>query len=437
MSAHFDLVVVGAGPAGIAAAIAAARAGRSVALVDDNPAPGGQIWRHGAHLPAAARKWLVELQASSVVPFYGWRVIDHPAARLIRAESGADCTDLQYDRLILATGARERFLPFPGWTLPNVLGAGGLDAMVRGGLPIAGKRVVVAGTGPLLFAVAGHLAARGAKILAICEQAQLGHLASFARCLLSDPAKLFQGAGYMLAARGARLHTGCWPVAAAGTTQLESVTLCQGSRKWTVACDYLACGFHLAPNTELAQLLGCRTAYGFVVTDDLQRTSVTDVFCAGEPTGIGGVELALIEGQIAGLAAAGKLRDAQSLVPRRQRKLGFVAALRESCTLNPSLRNLADEDTIVCRCEDVRHAALRGRASWRDAKLHTRCGMGPCQGRICGVATEFLFAWHADSVRPPVLPAMVSSLASPGPTRNQPASLSAETAISAHSKETP
>lgn len=436
MTRHFEAIVIGAGPAGIATAVTAAHAGRSVALIDDNPAPGGQIWRHGAHLPAPARRWLAELKSSTVEPFYGWRVVDHPKAGLIRTESDAGCTDLQYDRLILATGARERFLPFPGWTLPNVFGAGGLDALVRGGLPIAGKRVVVAGTGPLLFAVAGHLAARGAKILAICEQAKLGPIASFARRLLFDPAKLLQGAGYMLSAR-ARPYTGCWPVRAAGTTQLESVTLRRGNREWRLACDYLACGFHLVPNTELAQLLGCRIQDGFVVTDEVQQTSIPDVFCAGEPTGIGGVELALIEGQIAGLAAAGRLRETQPLVSRRRGKLGFVEALRESCALNPALRELADDNTIVCRCEDVRHGTVRSRADWRDAKLHTRCGMGPCQGRICGTTAEFLFGWHADSVRPPVFPAMLSTLGSAESTLIELPSLEAGAAISAHSKETP
>jgi len=200
-------------------------------------------------------------------------------------------------------------------------------------------------------------------------------------------------------------------VAAHGDDRLRRVTLRQGAREWDVDCDYLACGFHLVPNLELPALLGCRIADGFVATGDLMLTSSPDVYCAGEPTGIGGVDLSLLEGQIAGLAAAGREAEAQRLARKRRARLGFVRALAQACALDARLRTLADERTIVCRCEDVRFAALQPLAGWREAKVHTRCGMGPCQGRICRTATEFLFGWGADSARPPVFPALVASLA--------------------------
>lgn len=414
MSERFDILVVGAGPAGIAAAVRASASGKRVGLVDDNPAPGGQIWRGGISEPTAARSWRAKLDAAPLVRLQGWRVFDAPARGTLRAECNSECRDLSYGQLILATGARERFLPFPGWTLPNVMGAGGLDAMVRGGLPIAGKRVVVAGTGPLLLAVAAHLARRGAKIVAICEQAPLRRLLPFAMRLAGEPAKLLQGIAYGMATRGARVYTGCWPIAASGNEKLESATLHRKESPWDVRCDYLACGFHLVPNLELPALLGCRIEDGFVAADDLLRTSAADVFCAGEATGIGGVELALLEGQIAGLAAAGNTEEAGKLARSRSRRLAFVRALRAVTALDPRLKGLATDSTIVCRCEDVSFGALRGRGGWRDARLHTRCGMGPCQGRICGAATEFLFGWgpaHGRSnPRPPVFPARVSSL---------------------------
>lgn len=428
MIERFDVLVVGAGPAGIAAAVTAGQCGQRVALLDDNPAPGGQIWRSGAHPPVPAHAWFMRLEASPVARLQGWRVVDCPEPGVVTAErnpgvasprpnelSVEHCANFGYSKLILATGARERFLPFPGWTLPNVMGAGGLDAMVRGGLPIAGKRVVVAGTGPLLLAVAAHLAERGAKILAVCEQAVLARLARFAVGIVREPAKLWQGAGYSFRMGPGRLRCGCWPVAAHGNDRLRAVTLRQGKKQWDVDCDYLACGFHLVPNAELAALLGCRIEEGFVATDATMRTTVDGVYCVGEPTGIGGVDLSLLEGQIAGWAASGRGAQAQKCAAQRRTRLGFVHALRETCTLNPQLRTLAADETIVCRCEDVRYSALRQRASWREAKLHTRCGMGPCQGRICGAATEFLFGWGADSVRPPIFPARVASLAvSPG-----------------------
>jgi hypothetical protein len=163
--------------------------------------------------------------------------------------------------------------------------------------------------------------------------------------------------------------------------------------------------------------------------DEQMRTSVEDIYCAGEPTGIGGVELSQLEGQMAALAACG--HDVSRLMLRRRAKLGFVKALDEACRLHPDLRKLASDETIVCRCEDVRLKALRGRANWRDAKLQTRCGMGPCQGRICGAATEFLFGWKADSVRPPIFPALVTRLAHAGPAEGA----RAFTPNSEHAKE--
>jgi NADPH-dependent 2,4-dienoyl-CoA reductase/sulfur reductase-like enzyme len=414
---RFDILVVGAGPAGIAAAVSAANSGKRVALVDDNTAAGGQIWRSGDSQPTAARMWLAKLNTSPVTRRQGWRVFDSPNRGVLRMERDGGFRDLGYGKLILATGARERFLPFPGWTLPNVMGAGGLDAMVRGGLPIDGKRVVVAGTGPLLIAVAAHLARRGAKVVAICEQAPLRQLISFAAHLMREPAKLLQGFEHGMATLGAKFNTGCWPVAANGRERLETVTVERNEKRWDECCDYLGCGFHLVPNLELPALMGCRTQDGFVAVDDQLRTSVDDVFCAGEPTGIGGVELSLMEGEIAGLATAGRWDAAEKLARRRRRRLGFVRALQDATALDPRLKTLATDSTIVCRCEDVSFGRLREQTSWRSAKLHTRCGMGPCQGRVCGAATEFLFGWDLASVefsvRPPVFPALVSSLGAP------------------------
>jgi len=417
MNGHFDTIVVGAGPAGIAAAVCAAESGACVALLDDNPAPGGQIWRRGAAQSSAARAWLARLEASKVIRMQGWHVFEHPEHGVLLAECdslvssvGKECAELRYDALILATGARERFLPFPGWTLPNVMGVGGLDAMARGGLPLRGKRVVVAGTGPLLLAVSAHLAQHGARVVAICEQAPLARLIPFAIHLVTEPRKLVQAINFRAATAGARFYPECWPVVAQGNDRLESVTLQQNGRRRHIACDYLACGFHLIPNLELPALIGCRIENGFVAVNDILQSSIPGVFCVGELTGIGGVEMAVLDGQIAGLAAAGLKSTARSLIERRNRGRRFVHALARTFQLDPALRNLPADDTIVCRCEDVSFSALLKHVSARDAKLHTRCGMGPCQGRICGSAGEFLFGWLPDTVRPPILTAKVASL---------------------------
>ena len=149
------MLVVGAGPAGMAAAARAAECGATVGIVDDNADFGGQIWRGGENQDAA--RWTASLRDERVTKLFQTRVFDQPEKGMLLAESADDLCELRYQNLILATGARERFLPFPGWTLPNVMGAGGLQAMVKSSLPIRGKRVVVAGTGPLLLAVAAYL----------------------------------------------------------------------------------------------------------------------------------------------------------------------------------------------------------------------------------------------------------------------------------------
>lgn len=418
MNGIFDVLVIGAGPAGIAAAVRAAESGASIALLDDNPAAGGQIWRSGAHQPATAWHWMARLNAARVERLHGWRVFASPRPGVLLAErdspSPTASAEFSYRKLILATGARERFLPFPGWTLPNVMGAGGLDAMARGGLPVSGKRIVLAGSGPLLLAVAAHLAYRDAKIVAICEQAPLPRLVSFAAGLIAQPGKLLQAVSLRRATLESRFHTSCWPVAAKGNGKLEAVTLRQNDKQWDVACDYLGCGFHLVPNIELPALLGCRIHNGFVAVDDSQQTSAPGVFCVGEPTGIGGVDLAILEGQIAGLVAINRAAEARPLIRSRNKSQRFKRALQTTFEIDPRLRDLPSDNTIVCRCEDVRFGALRGHSCARDAKLHTRCGMGPCQGRVCGTATEFLFGWASDTVRPPVLPASIASLAGAG-----------------------
>ena len=172
----------------------------------------------------------------------------------------------------------------------------------------------------------------------------------------------------------------------------------------------MACGFHLLPNVELAVLLGCGLRDGVVEVDEYQQTTIADTYCAGESTGIGGLEVSLIEGQISGLAATGKHQEARSLFSERRHHQRFAYQLNRAFALRDELRNLPRPETIVCRCEDVSFARLNNQTTWRAAKLYTRCGMGPCQGRICGGAIEFLLGWQPDSVRPPAFPVKLGSL---------------------------
>lgn len=406
-----EVLVIGGGPAGLAAATRAAECGVRVAIVDDNFKLGGQIWRSGADGEnSGASPWLERLRQSNVTVLNGLRVFQQVETGVLLAEGMNSIHELHYNKLVVATGARERFLPFPGWTLPNVFGAGGLQALVKSGLPIRGRRIVVAGSGPLLLAVAAYLRRHGGEILMICEQASAPVLALFAAGLLRQPDKVVQAIRLKRDLAGIAFSSASWPVAAGGEQTLKSVTISRQGEKTTLECDYLACGFHLVPNVELAALLGCKMEGGFVAVDQLQRTSVSGVFCAGEPTGIGGVELSVVEGEIAGLAAAGQPLIPRSLKQKRVKFLKFANALEKAFRLRSELKSLASAETIVCRCEDVVYSRLHRYGTWRAAKLQTRCGMGPCQGRVCGPATEFIFRWTPDSVRPPIFPVRLASL---------------------------
>lgn len=414
----FDVLIVGAGPAGIAAACCASEGGARVGLLDNNPRIGGQIWRgewqHSAN--AEARQWFDKFAAAKIEFLASTEVIDQlEPRRLIVQPTGMQSTDgvreLTYRNLILCTGAREIFLPFPGWTLPNVMGAGGLQALVKSGLPIAGKKIIVAGSGPLLLAVAAYMREHGADVRLIAEQAPRRRLARFAMSLAFEKSKLAQAFALRRQLSGIPYKASCWPIRATGDAKLESVFLRSGSDTWQESCDYLACGFHLVPNTELAALLRCELRAGFVRVDDAQHTSVSGIFAAGELTGIGGVEASILEGRIAGYAASGRANAAAEFLPKKHRLDRFAVLLKRTFALHDELRALPDSETIICRCEDVKFARIRNHSSWRDSKLHTRCGMGPCQGRICGAATEFLLGWKMDSVRPPVFAAPVQSLA--------------------------
>ncbi len=418
-----EIVVVGAGPAGLQAALAAHDAGARVTLVDASPEAGGQIWR-GGHPPSRiAARLLGRLRDSPVQFLRGCTIVDAPKPGQLLAMHDGNPLWLSYHRLVLATGARERFLPFPGWTLPNVLGVGGIQALAKGGLDLAGKRVVVAGSGPLLLSVAASLPLYGAQVPVIAEQASLSHLVRFALGLRYLPGKIPEALQLAWRLQPLRFQAATYPVRAHGDMRLTAVTLRSADREWTVDCDYLACAFGFVPNLELAELLGCTVREGFVVVDNWQQTTAPDVYCAGEPTGIGGAEKAMAEGAVAGLAAALLPEDANSPVSRnlhsqaaphlarRARCHHFAQVLERSFPLRPELRDLPLPETTVCRCEDVPLIHLEGCSSWRDAKLQRRLGMGHCQGRVCGAATEFLLGWPMQSVRPPLSPVPVRLLA--------------------------
>ncbi|MGG1948597.1 FAD/NAD(P)-binding oxidoreductase [Trinickia sp. NRRL B-1857] len=413
MKAKFDLVVIGAGPAGLAAAHAAALTSQSVAVIDDNPRAGGQIWRQGANAkkPAALSRVLDELISHPNVTFY-------PATRVSVLEGTHEIIvdsaqqggiSIAFARLVIAAGARERLLPFDGWTLPGVTGAGGLQALIKGGMPVRGERLILAGSGPLLIAAFATARSAGARVLAVVEQAPSHAILRFGLSLSATPSKLGQAMRLTRGFAGTHYWTDSVLTHALGNERVAAAVIRRAGRDVTLECDRIGSGYGLVPNVSLAQMFGCTLARGAVVVDDMQRTSVPDVWAAGECTGIGGMELARAEGRIAGLAATDQAVPA-SLVREREHWRRFARRVARAFELGPQARTRPSAETIVCRCEDVAFRDVSAHASWRDAKLHTRCGMGPCQGRICGAALETYFGWDAAPPRPPLMPTRIGAL---------------------------
>ncbi|OKK04687.1 oxidase [Streptomyces sp. CB03234] len=447
-----DLAVVGAGPAGLAAASTAAGLGLDVTLLDAAERPGGQIFRHpaGGPVPRGARRLVRRLDGVRHLPAHHvWTVVRDGDTWLLHAVVGPDETPatVRAHAVLLATGAYERQLPFPGWTLPGVVGAGGAQAMLKGGLALPGMgvpparakprargRVVVAGSGPLLLAVATTLAAAGARVPALVEAADYTAYARHAPALVRNPAKLAQGAlhGGALLRRTTRLLTRHAVTAAHGTTRVEAVTVTRLDADWRpvpgtgrrVPCDALAVGHGLVPQLELATGLGCATRRApdgtpALDVDAQQRTSVPGIWAAGETCGIGGAELAHVEGEIAALSIGGH-RPPGTLLRSRARLRAFADAMAAAHRPGPGWTDWLDGATEVCRCEEVTADRIRravtdlGARDARTVKLLTRAGMGWCQGRVCGPAVARLAGQDpAPDRRPLSCPVPLSRLAQP------------------------
>ncbi|WP_327327492.1 FAD-dependent oxidoreductase [Streptomyces sp. NBC_01210] len=474
----YDLAVIGAGSAGLAGAVTAAELGLSVALLDASSQTGGQFYRHPAPSLKAARPealhhdWAAfaelrrRLEQSDVSHLYGhhvWAVAkEDNGLWALHAVTGVDGTAERSVRVrartvLLATGAYERQLPFPGWTLPGVVGAGGAQAMLKSGLVLPGRRVVVAGSGPLLLAVASSLAAAGAQVPAVIEASGYLGYARRPRALAANPQKLVEAAvhGAALLRHRVRLRTRSAVTEVHGTDRVEAVTVTRLDRDWRpvrgagrrIECDALAVGHGLAPQIELATTLGCATrpladGTSALALDGLQETSVPGLWAAGETGGVGGAQLARAEGELAGLASAARLYGyhvregrVRELQRRRDRLRAFADAMTVAHAPGPGWTGWLTDDTDVCRCEEVSAGSIReaiadlGARDARTVKLLTRAGMGWCQGRMCGTAVACLAAREgavesSAERRPFAVPVPLSVLAS----LDEPAGIEPDTA---------
>jgi NADPH-dependent 2,4-dienoyl-CoA reductase/sulfur reductase-like enzyme len=425
MTSRVPLVVLGAGPAGVAAALAAVEARVPVVLVDLAARPGGQYLRREpaaftAQRPRALQRDgeafdddLARLERSPRFTHVGgagvWGVQRLGDGGVRIATDRDDLPLLDADNVIVATGANERVLPFPGWDLPGVLTVGGAQALLKGQGMRPGRAVVVAGAGPLLLPVAAALARVRTRLVAVTD-------ANDPRAWLSGSprgvplAKVREGVDHLLtlARHGVRLQPRTAAIAAHGDGRVEEVTLARLGRDWTpiagtqrtVAADALATSHGFVPDVALAVTLGCRLDVGdasapTVAVDPLQATSVDGVWAAGEVTGIGGADVAAHEGRVAGLAAARALGgrvDETALrraVARRRADGPFLRTLTRVLTVGDGWTTWMTPQTVVCRCEEVTLAQVdeaierRGARDLRSVKLTTRCGMGLCQARMC------------------------------------------------------
>jgi D-hydroxyproline dehydrogenase subunit alpha len=419
-----DVAVVGAGPAGLAAAVAARRAGADVALIDAYGTPGGQIWRrrHDAGLealPAAGRQACRALAATDVRLLSGRSVWAAQAPGTLRLDGSPG--RVHAGAVVLATGAYDRPVAFPGWTLPGVMTAGAAQALAKGQGVLPGRRVLLAGAGPFLLPVARQLAAQGAEVVAVAEATRRRDWLAAAPRMARHADRLAAYAAYR--ARVRRIVWGHVIVRAQGDGRVESATLAACGPEWapipgserTFAVDAVCTAYGFLPNVDLARALGCELAGDAVAHDDEMRTSVPGVHVAGEIAGVGGAELAAVEGEIAGAAAAGAPARAE-LRARRAKLADFASVLADLFDPRPGLAALVRPDTVLCRCEDVTAgaidaAAAAGAHTASALKIVTRCGQGPCQGRMCeALVAARLPAGGRFTARAPIAPVSVSAL---------------------------
>lgn len=431
-----DVAVIGAGPAGMAAATEAAQRGASVVVFDESPAPGGQVYRAppaGYAMPADPDRQEGDalrnaLAASGAVLKTGHRVWGVGGGPLVPL--GEDAAPFRIDALapdgsnsvtearalVLATGTHERIIPFPGWTLPGVLGLAAATILLKANGVLPGQRVVVAGAGPLLYAVAAKVAKAGATVAAVVDLAATSEWMAALPALMARPDLLARGAAWRasLTLKGVPILPAHRIVAAEGDEVLRRVRVAPlgGGEERVIDCDALTIGHGLVPATEATRAFRAAHRYeaaagGWVpVLDEDRRTSIARLYVCGDGSGVRGAAAAPASGRLAALAALrdlGLIDSTTHATARSTPAADFARAARAGgamarmMALRPALVAAIPPDTIICRCEGVTRAQIEaavtdGATAMNQVKQFTRCGMGPCQGRMCGEAAAELVA---------------------------------------------
>jgi NADPH-dependent 2,4-dienoyl-CoA reductase/sulfur reductase-like enzyme len=455
MTERTQLAVVGAGPAGLAAAAAAASSGIEVVIIDEQPAAGGQIYRGIERADAARRDILGPdyargaallgvLDQPSVTHLTGTTVWQISPEREIHLTRNGTAGTLVADRIILATGAMERPMPFPGWTLPGVMTAGAGQILLKGSGLVPQGEVVLAGSGPLLLLLAAQYLRAGGKISAIVETTPRGNAFKALRHLpgaLRANGYLLKGVALLreIKRRGVPHYRGASGLEALGDDRVAGLRFASRGRSHELPCSLLLLHQGIVPNVQITRSLNlrhdwdqnqrCWRPYG----DAWGRTRLEGIAVAGDGAGIAGADAAEHAGRLAGLHAAWELgaltvKDLKTRSRPERRALAYHLAVRPflDALYAPAPAFLSPADrTVVCRCEEVTAGAIRGFVGLgclgpNQTKSFGRPGMGPCQGRFCGLTVSEIIAQARGvppeevgyyRIRPPIKPVTLGELA--------------------------
>lgn len=454
-----DVAIIGAGPAGLAAALTARDAGLAVTVLDEGAAPGGQIYRDAESAGGRGETWLNLLgedYAKGIDLVRRFRACgadyrpEH-AVFDISPDGGlgvigpAGASWMQARRVVIATGAMERPVAVPGWTLPGVMGAGAAQTLLKSAAMAPDAPTVIAGSGPLIYLVARQLLLAGANLTAVLETTPRGNYRRaaplLARAMLSGR-ELRKGLSWRREIKkGVRVfRTGVRSIRIEGTGKAEAVTFAAGGGARRLDCELVLLHEGVVPNVQLSMAAGIKHEFSELqacwrpVADADGRTSVPAILVCGDGAGIAGADLAVEAGRLTGLAAARDL-EAISRDSAEQKGKAPRALIARKATLRRFLDTLyrpreevlapPDDETMVCRCEEVTAGELRKIAAMgcpgpNQAKAFSRCGMGPCQGRMCALTSVAILARASGRgiaetghvrIRPPIKPVTVGELA--------------------------